>query len=85
MIKRIMQKNHPPYALAHEHAVCTGLNHLRRELARVEALRGEGLMLRQPGSNYEAGRSLTLLKIKSFVDSEARVVGHRPVVEYTSA
>jgi DNA ligase-1 len=78
MIERIMRKNHPPYALAHEHEVCTGLDHLRRELARVEALHGEGLMLRQPGSKYEAGRSLTLLKIKSFVDSEARVVGHEP-------
>jgi DNA ligase-1 len=78
MIERIMRKNHPPYALAHEHEVCTSLDHLRRELARVEALHGEGLMLRQPGSKYEAGRSLTLLKIKSFVDSEARVVGHEP-------
>ena len=27
-----------------------GLDHLRAELARVEALGGEGLMLRQPGS-----------------------------------
>ena len=73
-----MQTNHPPYALAHEHAVCTDLDHLRRELARVEALGGEGLMLRQPGSKYAVGRSLTLLKIKSFIDSEARVAGHEP-------
>ena len=33
--------------------------------ARVEALGGEGLMLRNPGSRYEAGRSTTLLKVKS--------------------
>lgn len=77
-IERIMQKNHPPYALAHEHIVCADLDHLRRELARIEALGGEGLMLRQPGSKYEIGRSMTLLKIKSFIDSEARVVGHEP-------
>jgi DNA ligase 1 len=37
---------------------------------------GEGLMLRQPNSRYAAGRSLTLLKVKRFLDSEARVVGH---------
>ena len=33
-------------------------------------------MLRQPGSVYEAGRSSTLLKVKSFLDAEARVVEH---------
>jgi DNA ligase-1 len=51
---------------------------LRAELARVEALGGEGLMLRQPGSLYEAGRSSTLLKVKTFHDAEARVVEHLP-------
>ncbi len=33
-------------------------------------------MLRQPGSHYEAGRSTTLLKVKTFHDAEARVVEH---------
>ncbi|MCA9124929.1 MAG: DNA ligase [Planctomycetaceae bacterium] len=55
---------------------CTGINHLRHELARIESLRGEGLMLRQPASRYEAGRSNTLLKVKTFHDAEARVVEH---------
>jgi DNA ligase len=57
---------------------CRGLAHLREELARVEALGGEGLMMRQPRSSYEVGRSTTLLKVKSFQDAEARVVGHFP-------
>ncbi len=43
----------------------------------MEALGGEGLMLRQPGSMYVAGRSSTLLKIKSFRDAEAMVIGHQ--------
>jgi DNA ligase-1 len=63
---------------AHPHEVCRGIEHLREELARVEALGGEGLMLRKPGSSYEVGRSSTLLKVKSFHDREARVVGHQP-------
>ncbi len=75
-IQRIVQKNHPPYAVFHEHSRCTDLDALRRELARIEALGGEGLMLRQPGSKDQAGRSTTLLKVKSFHDAEARVVGH---------
>jgi DNA ligase-1 len=77
-IQRIVHKNRPPYAVAHEHSHCADLDALRKELARVEALGGEGLMLREPGSKYHAGRSTTLLKIKSFHDAEARVVGHEP-------
>src|SRR4030095_8450509 len=56
--------------------VCRGHDHLREELARVEALGGEGIMARKPRSTYEAGRSSTLLKVKSFHDAEARVVAH---------
>jgi DNA ligase-1 len=67
-----------PYATLHEHRRCKGLSQLREELARVEALGGEGLMLRQPASVYEAGRSCTLLKIKSFRDAEAVVLSHQP-------
>src|SRR5262245_8870902 len=66
----------PPHARPHEHLLCEGVGHLREELTRVEALGGEGLMLRQPGSRYEAGRSSTLLKVKTFHDAEARVVKH---------
>ena len=56
---------------------CDSTDHLRRELARVESLGGEGLMLREPGSKYEAGRSSTLLKIKTFHDAEATVIDHQ--------
>ena len=34
-------------------------------------------MLRQPGSLYEVGRSSTLLKVKTFHDAEAIVIGHQ--------
>src|SRR6185503_3154026 len=53
------------------------LDALRAELARVESLGGEGLRLRQPGSKYIAGRSSTLLKVKTFHDAEAIVAGHQ--------
>jgi DNA ligase-1 len=59
-----------------EQQQCRNVDHLRDELKRVESLGGEGLMLRQPGSKYVAGRSSTLLKIKSFLDAEAVVIGH---------
>lgn len=71
-----MAKNTYTSLLAHE--PCRGEDHLKEELARVEELGGEGLMLRKPKSKYEVGRSSTLLKVKSFHDAEARVVGHAP-------
>jgi DNA ligase-1 len=64
------------YAGVHAHARCESVVHLKEELARVEALGGEGLMLRQPESKYVVGRSATLLKVKSFRDDEATVIGH---------
>jgi DNA ligase-1 len=67
-----------PYAQALEQIRCKGLSALRDELARIESLGGEGLMLREPESKYEAGRSSTLLKVKNFKDAEAVVLGHQP-------
>ncbi len=77
-LRDLIASKKPAFALALEHSLCRDLDHLRGELARVEALGGEGLMLRQPGSKYEAGRSATLLKVKTFHDAEAVVIGHEP-------
>lgn len=51
---------------------------LRRELARIERLGGEGLIVRDPETEYLAGRRPEILKVKSFEDEEAMVVGHLP-------
>jgi DNA ligase-1 len=67
-----------PYVSSLDHARCRSVDHLRKELARIEALGGEGLMLRQPASRYESGRSTTLLKVKSFHDEDAVVVDYVP-------
>ncbi|KAL1528122.1 hypothetical protein AB1Y20_009486 [Prymnesium parvum] len=65
-----------PYAAPVGICQCTGRAHLKSELEQVQAKRGEGLMLRRPGSPYEHARSNHLLKVKSFHDEEAKVVGH---------
>jgi DNA ligase 1 len=57
---------------------CQGTDHLRMRLSTMVAAGGEGLMLRQPESRYEIGRSSTLLKVKQFQDAEARVIEHLP-------
>lgn len=55
---------------------CEGKTHLLAERDRVVAEGGEGLMLRKPESEYDAGRSPTLLKVKPFDDAEATVIAH---------
>lgn len=51
---------------------------LQRELARIERLGGEGLIVRDPEAEYLVGRRPEILKVKSFEDGEAMVVGHLP-------
>jgi DNA ligase 1 len=57
---------------------CQGVAQLLAERDRVVRLGGEGLMLRQPESVYEAGRSPTLLKVKPYDDAEATVIAYEP-------
>ena len=58
--------------------LCKGIDHLKGELACIEGLGGESLRLRHPSSPYEVGRSTTLLKVKTFHDAKAEVVGCQP-------
>jgi DNA ligase-1 len=76
--QKVLTRSGAPHARSLEHVVCSGFDHLREELRRVEGLGGEGLMLRRPGSKYEVGRSQSLLKVKTFHDAEARVIDHAP-------
>ncbi|KAF7369060.1 Dna ligase [Mycena venus] len=59
-----------------EQEKATSRKHVLDKLKEVEALGGEGLMLRKAKSKYEGRRSSTLLKIKTFYDAEAEVTGY---------
>jgi len=78
LLQEMFRETLTPYARLLQQNRCTGIGHLQTELARVVSLGGEGLMLRQPRSQYEAGRSTTLLKVKTFHDAEGRVIEHLP-------
>ena len=78
LLQEMFRETFLPYARVLPQERCRGIGHLQTELARIESLGGEGLMLRQPASQYEAGRSSTLLKVKRFHDLEGRVVAHLP-------
>jgi DNA ligase-1 len=52
--------------------------HLQEKLQRIEALGGEGLIVRQPDAHYHSGRSAQILKVKTYEDAEAVVIEHLP-------
>ena len=76
--QNLLDRHPSPFAAVLPHSSCRGADHLLTELDAVLQQGGEGLMLRQPGSRYETGRSTTLLKVKRFHDAEARVIEHLP-------
>jgi DNA ligase-1 len=76
--RRRFERHPAPFLQVLPQQQCRGAEHLRHELAEVERLGGEGLMLRQRGSLYEPRRSPTLLKVKRFLEAEARVLAHEP-------
>lgn len=59
--------------------LCENKDEILEELAQIESLGGEGLILRSPDSVYKYGRSTQkqgwLLKVKLFEDAEFEVVG----------
>lgn len=58
--------------------LCKGKDHLHQFHKKIHRGKGEGVMLREPGSHYEHRRSHTLLKVKTFDDEEAKIVGYTP-------
>ena len=75
-LTEMIRQQRPQMTKVLDQVRCASIEALKVELARVEALGGEGWTLRQPGSLYQVGRSTTLLKVKTFHDAEGRVVEH---------
>jgi len=67
-----------PFIQAVEQVHCTSPRHLNEMREQIAQLGGEGVMLRAPKSAYELRRSDKLLKVKSFQDTEAKIVGYLP-------
>ena len=61
-----------------EHLPVRGDDEVQALLQSVEAQGGEGIMLREAASLWTGSRSSSLLKVKSFKDADAFVIGHQP-------
>ena len=64
----------PSFAKIVEFVKCESKEHLKQFNESVIAKGGEGVMLREPGSFYKAGRSASLRRFKPFFDTEVKVV-----------
>ena len=58
--------------------VCRGPAALADFLHEVESRGGEGVMVKNPHSPYEPGRTSEILKVKYYQDMEGVVTGHNP-------
>ena len=77
-LQRLFSNLDSPYLALLEQRLLPDNTALAAYLAEVEALGGEGLMLRHRDSLYSASRNQDLLKLKRFQDAEARVLAHLP-------
>ncbi|MBW6511318.1 MAG: DNA ligase [Desulfuromonadaceae bacterium] len=70
---------HPTdYAFVIEQIPVRDRAQVQMELQRLENIGGEGLIVRRPDSLYRGGRSAEILKVKTCLDAEAKVVAHLP-------
>lgn len=68
---------HPQASIAViPHTAVESPQHAQEFLKHIEALGGEGVMLRNPRQAYSGGRSSQLLKLKSSHDAECTVTRH---------
>ena len=67
-----------PWLQAVDHFRVADNKVLKQRLDDIVNLGGEGLMLHRADALYHGGRSQDLLKVKQWLDSEAKVIGHRP-------
>ena len=69
-----MQEKLPSFVKIIPSVQCKGKAHLKEIAEGIVSRGGEGLMLREPGSLYTAGRSPSLRKYKPYFDTEVIVV-----------
>jgi len=75
-LKSMFKNVTSPYLHFVEQSRISSHEALMKRLDEVTQAGGEGLMLHKGDSFYLAGRSNDLLKVKSYQDAEARVIGH---------
>ena len=77
-LQRLGQQYSSPYLQVVPQFRITDTAALLAKLGELESAGAEGLMLHHQDALYKTGRSSDLLKLKTFQDTEAEVIGYRP-------
>lgn len=77
-MQAIIQRQGSPYLKVVPQLRIAGNTELFEKLNRFESIGAEGLMLHHQDALYKTGRSADLLKLKTYQDTEAVVIGYRP-------
>lgn len=77
-MQALVQQQNSPYLQVVEQFRVVDRAALFATLQQLEQVGAEGLMLRHQDALYQTGRSATLLKLKTYQDAEAIVIGYRP-------
>lgn len=75
-MQQIVKKANSPYLKAVRQFYLEDEKSLKNKLNQLVKARGEGLMLHLASAEYVTGRSNVLLKLKPYLDAEAKVVGY---------
>lgn len=75
-LKKIFAKITSDRIQLHPQEICSSKEELEKKLNEVIALKGEGIIIRDPNARYENRRTNTMLKVKRFQDGEAVVLRH---------
>lgn len=77
-MQALVQQQNSPYLQAVKQFRVADRTELFALLQQLEQAGAEGLMLHYQDALYSTGRSSNLLKLKSYQDTEATVIGYRP-------
>lgn len=74
VLEKELKNCYSPYVELHKQEICKGDDDLKERMKEITAIKGEGIILRDPNSSYENRRTKTMLKVKEFHDAEAIVL-----------
>lgn len=77
-MQHLVQQHSSPYLMLVAQFRIADHATLLAKLSELESKGAEGLMLHQQDALYKTGRHSDLLKLKSYQDTEAEVIGYRP-------
>ena len=77
IVQNYLERYPSPFIVVIPQSTVQSAEHLKTELDKVISLGGEGLVVRNPDTAYQTGRSNQALKVKQYQDTECTVIAHK--------